>query len=157
MAEQSNRSRTLRTVPVSPLAMARETVLNAVANLRQTIALAQHVAASVRTVELVSDDLQVSYVPEVIDGRGLVCVPVGGQAIGLRAGLSVAREGNSMLLGLRMNAHLLERLSLNPVGSLIAQASCRLHTQVRVVLAETIDVEPLPSCTQRAPAQPARE
>jgi hypothetical protein len=155
MARKSTQARALNTLQVSPLTLARETVGTALLQVRQTMALAQQLAASIRSVELVSDDVRISYQPAVIDSRGLLRVPVGDQDIGLRADLSLARQGNSMLLGLRLDAHLLERLDQierlagNPLGTLIAQASCHLHTKVRVVLAETIEAEPLP--TQTAP------
>ncbi len=148
MARKSTQARALNTLQVSPLTLARETIGTALQQVRQTVALAQQLAASIRSVELVHDEMRLTTVPEVIDGRDLLRLPAGDQDIGLRADLSLARQGNSLLLGLRMDAHLLERLEQvhvagNPLGTLIAQASCRLHTQVRVVLAETIDAEPL--------------
>jgi hypothetical protein len=150
MAKRSTQARALNTLQVSPLTLVRETVGTALLQVRQTVALAQQLVASIRSVELVRDEIRFSDVPEVIGSKGLLRLPVGERDIGLRTNLSLARQGNSMLLGLRMDAHLLEhleRLPGSPVGTLIAQASCYLHTQVRVVLAETIDAEPLPRQT----------
>jgi len=131
----------LNTIPVSPLALAKGYASSFAARVRETVELAQLVASTIKSVDVVSDQVHVNLAPENLDGRSMVRLPVGQQTVGLRGDVNVERSGQEYLLTLKLDAFVLDRIAGQKNGALVSQAAFRFNTQVKVVMRDTIEVE----------------
>ncbi|MBK6638330.1 MAG: hypothetical protein IPG34_12085 [Rhodocyclaceae bacterium] len=134
----------LNTVRVAPLSMARSAVARAVDRVRQAVDVVQAVRSAVKSVDVHSEPVEVDYTRKVISSSAVRIVPAGNLDIGILGGLQLHNDDNTVTLALKFDAYLIDRSAAAPRGNLFAEASCRMNSQVRVVLRETIDALPVP-------------
>lgn len=139
---RSSRSTALNTVTVGPLTMARVVATTLFTRTRATIRAARQIAATVQSIEVLDDRMEVSSVPEVVPPVGpLLCVPVGKENVALRSDMSVDRTERAVTLTLKLDAYVLDPQSFGGFGPLISRMTGRIHSQVRINLRDTIEAE----------------
>lgn len=134
----------LKTVRVAPLTLARSAVAVAVAHVRNAVDVVQAMRSAVKSVDFHSQPVEFDYTPKPINAAAVRIVPAGRQDIGILGGLQMLTDNNTVTLALKFDAYLIDRRVPVPSGSLMAEASCRVNSQMRVVLRDTIDALPMP-------------
>lgn len=144
-----SRRNDLKTIDVAPLAFARSAAASAIRRVRDVVGVVQSVRSAVKSVDFQADPVHVEYTPKAINASAVRIVSVGMQDVGILGGLQMSNDHHTVTFALKFDAYLLDRHLPAPAGSLVAAASCRVNSRVRVVLRETIDALPVP------PAKPA--
>jgi hypothetical protein len=147
----------LNVIPLSPLALVKGYASSVAARWRDAANLAQRVASTVKSVDIVSDQMQVNFTPEKLDRPPLLRLPVGQQDLGLRGALDVEQGDREMLLTLRLDAYLLDRTLGRRLGGLASQATCRFNTKIRIELHDTIEGQSAAADRPLRPPSKARD
>lgn len=133
----------LHVVKVAPLTLARGAAVQAVQNVRWAIGVVQTMRSAVKSVALISEPVQMETRRQVLNPAAVRVLPVGMQEVAVAGGLQMKSVDNTLTLSLKLDTYLLAP-RLFTGGQMVAEASARFNSELRVVLRETIDATPIP-------------